>query len=429
MAPDSVNPNLKGETKTSIDALVELLKARGKMELNAISDTLGVGSNLVESWAKVLENGGLVKIDYEVGKMYLEPLGVSRENIPNIKSKMTAQEAAIEETISADRISVDRFMTALEKLSGQIGGIEAEYKKRMPEIQQMMAELNKASSGVDATEKSIDEIRKTAENSYSAVSKRVDELSAKINSFGNVNSDASLAQSVERLNALRQKATEAQNAIGEIEKNKNRAFDTIIKSIDSEVREIKKQISDANRDIEAQLQSNRKEMEDALKHIQEQNAEAKRLADQLKSFRGEQDAYRKGLEKTAGEARDKFTRINDQLQKDIHVIDESAKSMTQKLESARTMFGGVSNFDQALSNSKAQIESLRKEAAEVKVEIDELAGQLRAFKSMANVSMEKSIDELNKMAKKSKDANKRVAGLKDKVSDAKKKIDEDSKRL
>ncbi|HVC58511.1 MAG TPA: hypothetical protein VND15_03500 [Candidatus Acidoferrales bacterium] len=429
MAPDPINPNVKGETKTSIDALVELLNSRGKMELNAVADTLGVNSNLVESWAKVLENGGLVKIDYEVGKMYLEPLRISKESMPNIKSKMAAQTQAMEETLSSDKIATERFMTALDKLSTQLSGIDAEYKKRMPEIQQMMGELNKAAASVQATDKTIDDIRKNAESSYSTISKRLEELSGKITSFGSLNSDASIAQGAERLTALRQKATEAQNAIAEIEKSKNRAFDTIMKSIDSEVKEIRKQIGDANRDVEAQLKSNRQELEDALKHIQGQHGEAKQLSDQLKAFRSEHETYKRALDKTGAEARDKFAKMNDQLQKDIHVIDESSGAMTQKLESAKSIFGGVATFDQTLNGSKAEIEALKKEAGSVKAELEELTGQLRAFKSMSNMTLEKSMAELKKLSGKTSDATAKVANLKGKVTDVKQKMEEDSKKL
>lgn len=424
-----MNPSFRDETKTSIDTLVELLKSKGKMELNTIASTMGVDSNLVESWAKVLENGGLIKIDYEVGKMYLEPLGVSRETIPNIKSKMTAQEEAIEQAISTDKISIDKFVSALDKLSDQVSGVEAEYKKRMPEVQQMVAELNKAYASVGNTQKSIDDIKKSAEAAYSGLNKKLGDLNASISSFGGVNSDASIAQSVERLNALRQKAVDTEKTIAEIEKNKNRAFDTIMKSIDSEVKEMKRQIGDANKDIEAQLNSNKTEMENVLKYIQGQHNEAKRLSDQLKGFKGEQDNYRKSLEKIGSDARDRFTRLNDQLQKDIHVIDEDSKAMTQKLESVKGVFGGVNSFDQALKNARTEIEGLKKEAAQAKTEIEELAGQLRAFKSMSNLTLDKSMEMMNKLSKQAKSSSAKVSGLKGRLTGVKKKIDEDSKGL
>ncbi|MDE1810920.1 MAG: hypothetical protein KGH66_02680 [Candidatus Micrarchaeota archaeon] len=429
MAPDPMNPSVRDETKTSIDTLVDLLKSRGKMELNAIATALGVDSNLVESWAKVLENGGLVKIDYEVGKMYLEPLGVSKETIPNIKSKMTAQEQAIEQGISADKISIDKYVSALENLSGQVSGVEAEYKKRMPEIQQMIGELNKAYASVGATEKSIDEIKKSAESAYAGLSKRIGELNTSMSSFGGTNSDASIGQSVERLNALRQKAVDTEKTIAEIEKNKNRAFDTIMKSIDSEVKEIRRQITDANKDIETQLSANKAEMESVLKYIQGQNSEAKRLSDQLKGFKGEQESYRKSMETISNEARDKFSRLNDQLEKDIHIIDENSKAMTQKLDSVKGIFGGVNNFDQALKNARSEIDGLRKEAVATKTEIEELAGQLRAFKSMSNLTLDKSMDMMGKLAKQAKASGAKVSGLKDGLADVKKKIDDDSKGL
>ena len=67
------------EAKTSIDSLIELLSDKGKLDLNTVSITLGVSPTIMEEWAKVLESGKLIKVSYEVGKMYLELLASETE--------------------------------------------------------------------------------------------------------------------------------------------------------------------------------------------------------------------------------------------------------------------------------------------------------------------------------------------------------------
>ena len=60
------------EAKTTIDTLTELLKSKGKMEINKIADSLGIDTSIAENLIKVLEDANLVKVTYEVGKMYVE---------------------------------------------------------------------------------------------------------------------------------------------------------------------------------------------------------------------------------------------------------------------------------------------------------------------------------------------------------------------
>ena len=67
------------EAKTTIDTLTELLRSKGKMEINKIADSLSIDTSIAENLVKVLEDANLVKVTYEVGKMYVEPMLVTRE--------------------------------------------------------------------------------------------------------------------------------------------------------------------------------------------------------------------------------------------------------------------------------------------------------------------------------------------------------------
>ena len=66
-----------GEVKTSIDALLDLIKSRGLVDVSVAASELGIAGAVAEQWAKVLEENNLVKISYRVGKMYVEPVAVS----------------------------------------------------------------------------------------------------------------------------------------------------------------------------------------------------------------------------------------------------------------------------------------------------------------------------------------------------------------
>ncbi|MCL5423484.1 MAG: hypothetical protein M1385_00165, partial [Candidatus Marsarchaeota archaeon] len=63
--------------------MVDLLKLKGRMELNSIASELGIGPLTVESWSRILEKGGIVEVTYEMGKMYVSPLSMSPKDMKN----------------------------------------------------------------------------------------------------------------------------------------------------------------------------------------------------------------------------------------------------------------------------------------------------------------------------------------------------------
>ncbi|MDI6806447.1 MAG: CBS domain-containing protein [Candidatus Aenigmarchaeota archaeon] len=49
---------------TTIDSMLEILEKKVAMDVKKLSKTLGVSSDLIEEWAKILEESGLIKIEY-----------------------------------------------------------------------------------------------------------------------------------------------------------------------------------------------------------------------------------------------------------------------------------------------------------------------------------------------------------------------------
>src|SRR5271170_5516673 len=116
------NPEIE-ETRTSIDTLLELLKVKGKSELNGVAVALDVDPRIVENWAKVLEAGNLIKISYKVGKMYLEPMNLKPEQQLDMKTKTDVTKFILEEDIAIERISLEKFSKNIEELNKSIGSM------------------------------------------------------------------------------------------------------------------------------------------------------------------------------------------------------------------------------------------------------------------------------------------------------------------
>ena len=56
---------------TGVDALVRLVKEKEKIELAIAAKTLGIPQSTIEDWAHILEEEGIISIDYSLTKIYL----------------------------------------------------------------------------------------------------------------------------------------------------------------------------------------------------------------------------------------------------------------------------------------------------------------------------------------------------------------------
>ena len=168
------------ETRTTIDSLIELLKSKGKMELGAISMNLGVDPKIVEGWAKVLEKGSLVKISYEVGKMYVAPATLTPEQETQVKSKLEAKTVSVGADISAQLMNVAKLSEMIENIKASTVNAEKVYAEQMPALHKTVSEINRMYDTIEERDKSIKQISKKAEELYDSINKRITELNSRI---------------------------------------------------------------------------------------------------------------------------------------------------------------------------------------------------------------------------------------------------------
>src|SRR5512136_2487329 len=56
---------------TGVDALVRLVKRKGKVELEECARLLNIPAATIEEWCRVLEEEGIIEIEYKLTKIYI----------------------------------------------------------------------------------------------------------------------------------------------------------------------------------------------------------------------------------------------------------------------------------------------------------------------------------------------------------------------
>ena len=410
-----------GEARTSIDALVELLRTKGKSELNSIAVTLGADPKIVERWAKVLEAGGMARISYEVGRMYLEPIVIGKEEVQSVKVKLGARESILQQSANVQRAELDKFAERITGLSMSVANIEGVYRQRMPEVQLMLAEINKAYALVDAEQKGVVTIKQSVEATYGDVSRRINDLSSKIDVLTAAGGEKGVSANIEKVNELLKRSNAAVSEIEELRKTKDRFFESMKKSMDAQTKEFSRQLDATSSEIESRLKVGTLQIQAIANSVSNQASTTKGLASQIKEFKRHSESAKRALNRARIEFSDKYQRLNEDIYRNSKIVESNSAALLEKIRTLKNAFGEVSKLDDTVRGLRRDVEDINGQVAEAKAELTNISDGLRALNS-ANLSIEQRADLVDQLTDKDRNTRTKVTKIGRKIEDTDKKL-------
>ena len=410
-----------GEARTSIDALVELLRVKGKSELNTIAVQLGADPKIVERWAKVLEGGGMARISYEVGRMYLEPIVIGKEEVQSVKVKLGARESILGQSANVQRAELDKFAEKITGLSMSVANIEGVYRQRMPEVQLMLAEINKSYAQVEAEQKGIAMIKQNVEATYGDVNRRINDLSSKIDMLTAAGGEKGVAANIDKVNELLKRSSAAMSEIEELRKTKDRFFESMKKSIDSQVGEFNRQLDSTSSEIELRLKVDTQQIQNIANSVNNQASVTKNLASQIKEFKRHSESAKRTLNSARVEFSDKYQKLNENIYRNGKIVESNSAAVLEKIGTLKSAFGDVSKLDDTVRGLRRDVEDMNKQIAESKAELSNISDGLRALNA-PNLSVEQRAELVDQLADKDRSTKIKVARIGKKIDDANKRL-------
>lgn len=415
-------PGKASEARTSIDALVELLRNRGKSELNALAADLGADPKIVERWAKVLEDGGMAKISYEVGRMYLEPITIGKEEARSVQAKLAVRESTLQQSAAVQKVEIDRFAEQITSLSVEVANIENIYRQRMPEVQQMLAEINKAYATVEAGQKGAESIKAGVESTYGDINRKINDLSSKIDMLTAAGGERSVAGNIEKINELLKASNAAVAEVDELRKARERFFETLKKSVDSQVKELSRQLDQSANDIEAKLKASEQQIRDMARTVNERQGALKDFTGQINDFKRHAEGAKRALNRSRVEFSDRYQKLSESIYRNTKVVEANSKVLMDKIGALKTAFGDVAKLDDTIGGLRRDVNEINAQLAASKAELQDIADGLKALGTATSLSLEQRANIIEQLAEKDKSS-------KAKVSKIGKKIEEAGKRL
>ncbi|MCL5094942.1 MAG: hypothetical protein M1168_03100, partial [Candidatus Marsarchaeota archaeon] len=253
--------------KTSIDSLIELVHVKGRIELNEASVTLGIAPNIVEDWAKVLDQNNLIKITNELGRLYLISVNLSSEDIFKTQEKIKTQTSMAQSDISIQLLSLEKFAGALDNLKEYTQSAEKMFKEKMPNIQKNISQINKIYSLLENQGKTVEKIKTSAQDSYDKINKEISEVQDRLNNFENQDSLKALDKHFQSINDVSNKLNELQKTINLINKNKADEINQLKKTAAEQLKLIDEDINKKNQELSASIISLHNDLKSHLNEI------------------------------------------------------------------------------------------------------------------------------------------------------------------
>ncbi len=404
------------DAKTTIDSLAELLKERGKMEIGKIASTLGVDQRIVENWAKVLEEGNLVKITNEVGRMYVEPITITREQEQNVTATIDAQRSKLENDVAMQKVALDRYAAKLDTLGLSVKSAESMFRQKFPELENQLAGINKIYTALEEENGRIDTIRKNADTIYEDINKKIALLYGKVEGVDS-NTDSSAKDELQKIHEILKKAGELENQLVLLSKSKDKALDTIKKSIEDQLKSLEKELTKAQKNIEIQIKADEQEIQRSLKAIKDQARTVEKVAGQVNSFRREKETSKKSLNDAKDSFNDQYTRITERMDLTGASLRAQIESMLGELNTLKANFGEVDKVYSTMEKTRMEIESMQKKIAELKTQADLVSDKVKALETMKGSTdskvraTQKAIADIKNLADQTKDIDNNMDKL------------------
>lgn len=124
---------------TGVDALVRIVKDRQKIELEEASSALNIGQETLEEWARVLEEEGILRMEYRLTRIYLVWVKPTEEEVAGEVKSFYESKKGIEAEVAKAKEGVAEQTRGFEELRKSF---QEFYAKAYPRIDRLEKEVS-----------------------------------------------------------------------------------------------------------------------------------------------------------------------------------------------------------------------------------------------------------------------------------------------
>lgn len=398
------------QIKTTIDALLELVRAKGRTDINTIASQIGASPAIIENWVKILEKGGLVKVTYELGKMYVAPAVAASESTKTLEAKVNVEEEILGTEFESKILEVSKLSEVITNLRASLITANKAYAERFPELERRLNEINKIYEQMNQENAAALQMKNSLERTYDEVSKRVSDLTDKIKAIES-KSAGSLSDAVQEEQGLLEKANLQSKGMQGLKAQVDKWAQDTMKNFESEVAKMKAEIAKQGSDVRQQLKQQEEQFAATNATVTERLKEAKGVITEVQGFNRQSGRQKAALDRSVKEFSDRYAKSYDTMSRGLTILNDRSKQLQSGIESVKEGFGDVSKVYDMMHELRSGIESSEKSVRELREELEGLKQELSKLKSKSVGTQEKA-DSIRQIQQKSQDVDTKMSEFK-----------------
>ncbi|OWP53330.1 chromosome segregation protein SMC [Candidatus Micrarchaeum sp.] len=398
------------EARTTIDTMLELIRSKGRIDLNSIASSLGIAPSVVEGWAKVLESGNLIKISYEVGKMFLTPMELSKDEMQALESKTQQQKFIMSEEIDADLISTEKLEQSLREIESNISGFEQRLQKESPEARKKIEELSKMYAQMRSYQSNIDAIKKGISSDYDNMEKRFNDLLAKL---GKVSEQEQKAKGGIP-GTIQENINNARAALQELETVKK----NVAQSIENTRKDLENQLKQESARLDSIIKQSHSELENAYKELEKEAGSYKGDIKEIKELQLTEEQLSKKLNQQHSEFNSNYSKLEQSLKQATANFSPKYEEAMNELNKVMEGSGSMGEIIKNMSDLKMEIEDLGPKLNNYRTELQKLKDQVDALNAAKNLSVKEKEQKMSDLKAKGDAIKGEIKTKKSKISDS-----------
>lgn len=411
-------PTPEDQVKTSIDALLDLIKAKGKSDINAISNGIGVSPAVVENWVKILEKGELVKISYELGKMYVAPVTAeTRER--EVTKRVSVQQEILSTELETKLVELKRLSDVVSDLKSAVLTANKTYAERLPDLQQKLTEINRIYQQINKENAAAEKIRQLLEGTYDSINAKVAGLMEKIK-FLDTQDLGGLPSTIRSEQDLLKQAREYQRQLNEIKAGAMSGIQAAWKEFDLHIKGARKEVSKESDELIRQLKLQGTTLAKSNETLNSKVKVAKGIMEEVANFNAEKNRQRLLLDRTVKEFADRYSKSYEAVSRGIKLLNTKANELLAGIEAVKLSFGDASSVYDMLRDVTGSVNSAEARLAGVRADIASAKKDLASLGKTADAG--KKLSTVSRSSKKSDDIASSIETVRKEISAAVSKI-------
>lgn len=396
---------------TGVDALVRLVKEKQKLELEEASTILNIPQETIEDWTRVLEEEGILRIEYRLTRVFLVWVKPTEEEVATEKESFYEEKRGIETEVGQVKGRIASGMGELDDLRESFEKFYARVYGRMESLEKMVAPIPAAKTISDDMLGKYSVDLSSMEKSLQDVKDGLDSVRRDVDSLG-------IGPGKDRSQELLERAEKFSSELDSLRmemddlRRKASSQDTPDDVSMPSLKDIKKKFDSMQKDILALRSRNAQTRQDMLS-LHESSEILKSVAESIMGQEDKIGALRTEMEELSRQAAELTERSNSVASK-VKQNAELMQRLGDSVDVAKVVLKKFPNQDkvmESLDALKAEEESMVQKTSDLEKLLEAVGGRQVTAKQFTEI--------IRKMEEKSAQVRKDIDALETTLQDEK----------